>query len=120
MNQNYTYDQSLKIHNHLVALEKMIEEINQNDPPIKNTNMCLICMQSIINTVGTLETGNTRFACQHIYHRDCLSRYNINCCLMCKDTDNNASIVINNYHDSQVINEEQIKNLFTKISSRIQ
>ena len=115
VNQNYTYDQSLKIHNHLVALEKMIEEINQNDPPIKNTNVCLICMQSIINTVGTLETGNTRFACQHVYHRDCLSRYNINCCLMCKDTGENASIVINNYHDSQVINEEQIKNFIKNL-----
>jgi uncharacterized membrane protein YgcG len=115
VNQNYTYDQSLKIHNHLVALEKMIEEINQNDPPIKNTNMCLICMQSIINTVGTLETGNTRFACQHVYHKDCLSRYNIHCCLMCKDIDQNASIVINNYHDSQVVNEEQVKNFIKNL-----
>ena len=115
VNQNYTYDQSLKIHNHLVALEKMIEEINQNDPPIKNTNMCIICMQSIINTVGTLETGNTRFACQHVYHKDCLSRYNIHCCLMCKDIDQNASIVINNYHDSQVVNEEQVKNFIKNL-----
>ena len=115
VNQNYTYDQSLKIHNHLVALEKMIEEINQNDPPIKNTNMCIICMQSIINTVGTLETGNTRFACQHVYHRDCLSRYNINCCLMCKDIDQNSSIVVNNYHDSQVVNEEQVKNFIKNL-----
>ena len=115
VNQNYTYDQSLKIHNHLCALEKMIEEINQSNPPIKNTNICLICMQPIINTVGTVETGNTRFACQHVYHTDCLSRYNLHCCLMCKDINENASIIINNYHDSQVINEEQIKNFIKNL-----
>ena len=115
VNQNYTYDQSLKIHNHLVSLEKMIEEINQNDPPIKNTNLCLICMQPIINTVGTMETRNTRFGCQHVYHSDCLSRYNIHCCLMCKDTGGNASMVINNYHDTQVLNEEQVKNFIKNL-----
>ena len=115
VNQNYTYDQSLKIHNHLVALEKMIEEINQNDPPIKNTSLCLICMQPIINTVGTMETRNTRFGCQHVYHSDCLSRYNIHCCLMCKDTGENASMIVNNYHDTQVLNEEQVKNFIKNL-----
>ena len=117
VNQNYTYDQSLKIHNHLVALEKIIEEINQSNPPIKDTNMCLICMQQIINTVGTVETGNTRFACQHVYHTDCLSRYNLHCCLMCKGLNDNASVVINNYHDSQVINEEQVKNFIKNLQN---
>ena len=115
VNQNYTYDQSLKIHNHLVSLEKMIEEINQNDPPIKNTNLCLICMQPIINTVGTMETSNTRFGCQHVYHSDCLSRYNIHCCLMCKGTGENASMIVNNYHDTQVLNEEQVKNFIKNL-----
>ena len=117
VNQNYTYDQSLKIHNHLVALEKIIEEINQSNPPIKDTNMCLICMQQIINTVGTVETGNTRFACQHVYHTDCLSRYNLHCCLMCKGLNDNASTIINNYHDSQVINEEQVKNFIKNLQN---
>ena len=112
-----TYDQSLKIHNHLVSLEKIIEEIKQSDPPIKNTNICLICMQPIINTVGTLESANTRFACQHVYHRDCLSRYNINCCLMCRGiNDNNSTIIINNY-DSQVLNEEQVKNFIKNLQN---
>ena len=115
VNQNYTYDQSLKIHNHLVSLEKMIEEINQNDPPIKNTNLCLICMQPIINTVGTMETSHTRFGCQHVYHSDCLSRYNIHCCLMCKGTGENASMIVNNYHDTQVLNEEQVKNFIKNL-----
>ena len=117
VNQNYSYDQSLKIHNHLVALEKMIEEINQSNPPIKNTNICLICMQPIINTVGTVETGNTRFACQHVYHTDCLTRNNLQICLMCKDISDNASVTINNYHDSQVINEEQVKNFIKNLQS---
>jgi uncharacterized membrane protein YgcG len=119
VNQNYTYDQSLKIHNHLVALEKIIEEINQSNPPIKSTNLCLICMQSIINTVGTVESGNTRFACQHVYHSDCLSRFNLHVCLMCKDTSDseNASKVVNNYHDTQVINEEQVKNFIKNLQN---
>ena len=117
VNQNYTFDQSLKIHNHLVALEKIIEEINQSNPPIKNTNLCLICMQPIINTIGTVEAGNTRFACQHVYHTDCLSRYNLNICLMCKGKTDDASIIRNNYHDSQVINEEQVKNFIQNIQN---
>ena len=29
------FDESLKIHNHLVALEKIIEEIKRSQPPIK-------------------------------------------------------------------------------------
>ncbi len=117
VNQNYSFDQSVKIHNHLVALEKIIEEINQSNPPIKSTNLCLICMQQIINTVGTMETGNTRFACQHVYHTDCLSRFNLHICLMCKDTSDNASTVVNNYHDTQVINEEQVKNFIKNIQN---
>ena len=115
VNQNYSYDESLKIHNHLVALERMIEEINQSNPPIKNINICLICMQTINNTIGTIENGNTRFACQHVYHADCLSKYNLNCCLMCKDSNSNAYATLNNYHDSQVINEEQIKNFIKNL-----
>ena len=117
VNQNYTYDQSLKIHNHLVALEKIIEEINQSDPPIKNTNLCLICMQPIINTVGTVETGNTRFDCKHVYHTDCLSRNNLNMCLMCKGINDKCSVTINNYHDTQVINEEQVKNFIKNLQN---
>ena len=117
VNQNYTYDQSLKIHNHLVALEKIIEEINQSSPPIKNTNICLICMQPIFNSVGTVENGNTRYACQHVYHTDCLSRYNLTCCLMCKGINDNASVIINNYHDTQVINEEQVKNFIKNLQN---
>ena len=117
VNQNYSYDQSLKIHNHLVALEKIIQEINQSDPPIKNTNLCLICMQPIINTVGIVETGNTRFDCKHVYHTDCLSRNNLNMCLMCKDINDKASVTINNYHDTQVINEEQVKNFIKNLQS---
>ena len=116
VNQN-TYDQSLKIHNHLVALEKIIEEIKQSNPQIKNTNICLICMQPIINTVGTIETGNTRFACQHVYHSDCLSRFNLHCCLMCKGLDDNASTIINNYHDTQVLNEDQVKNFIKNLQN---
>ena len=74
-------------------------------------------MQQIINTVGTVETGNTRFACQHVYHTDCLSRYNLHCCLMCKGLNDNASTIINNYHDSQVINEEQVKNFIKNLQN---
>ena len=117
---NNNFDQSLKIHNHLVALEKLIEEIKRSYPPIKETNQCLICMQQIINTVGTSEIGNTRFACQHIYHTDCLSRYNLNSCLMCKDTKengNNASIKIQNLHDSQVLSEENVKEFIKNIQN---
>ena len=114
---NDNFDQSLKIHNHLVALEKIIEEIKRSNPPIKETNQCLICMQQIINTVGSSEIGNTRFACQHVYHTDCLSRYNINSCLMCKDTTDNASSKIPNFHDSQVLSEEQVKNFIKNIQN---
>ena len=117
VSQNYSYNQSLKIHNHLVALEKIIEEIKQSDLPIKNVNICLICMQPIINTVGTIETGNTRFACQHVYHSDCLSRYNLYSCLMCKGINENASIAIKNYDNFQVINEEQIKNFIKNLEN---
>ena len=116
-NNSNNFDQSLKIHNHLVALEKIIEEIKRSNPPLKETNQCLICMQQIINTVGTSEIGNTRFACQHIYHTDCLSRYNLNSCLMCKDTTDNASSKIPNYHDSQVLYEEQVKNFIKNIQN---
>ena len=116
-NTNNSFDQSLKIHNHLVALEKIIEEIRSSNPPIKETNQCLICMQQIINTVGTSEIGNTRFACQHIYHTDCLSRYNLNSCLMCKDTTDNASNRIQNLHDSQVLSEENVKNFIKNIQN---
>ena len=74
-------------------------------------------MQSIINTVGTIETGNTRFACQHVYHSDCLSRYNLYSCLMCKGINENASVTINNYDNFQVINEEQIKNFIKNLQN---
>ena len=114
-NFNNNYDESLKIHNHLVFLEKIIEEIKRNDPQIKETNQCLICMQPIINTVGTVEAGNTRFACQHVYHTSCLTKYNINSCLMCKDTASNASTIVPNYHDSQVLTEEQVKNFIKNL-----
>ena len=116
--QDNSYDQSLKIHNHLVALENIIKEINYSNPPIKNTNLCLICMQPIINTVGIVETANTRFLCQHVYHTDCLSRFNLKCCLMCKDINNNdATTVINNLYDTQVINEEQVKNFIKNLQN---
>ena len=114
---NSNFDQSLQIHNHLVALEKIIEEIKRNNPQIKETNQCLICMQPIINTVGTVETGNTRFACQHVYHSACLSKYNLNSCLMCKDIADNASVIVPNYHDSQVLSEEQVKNFIKNIQN---
>ena len=112
-----SYDQSLKIHNHLVALEKIIEEIKKSNPPIKETNQCLICMQAIINTIGAIETGNTRFACQHVYHTDCLSRYNLNSCLICNGITDNANVKIPNYHDSQVLSEEQIKNFIKNLQN---
>jgi hypothetical protein len=115
INQNYSFDQSLKIHNHLVTLEKIIEEIKSSTPPVKNTNLCLICIQPIINTVGTVENGNTRFGCGHVYHTDCLSRYNLNVCLMCKDVNDKASTTLNNYHDTQVLTEEQIKNFIKNL-----
>ena len=114
---NSNFDQSLQIHNHLTSLEKIIEEIKRSDPQIKETNQCLICMQPIINTVGTVETGNTRFACQHVYHSACLSKYNLNCCLMCKDIANNASVIVPNYHDTQVLSEEQVKNFIKNIQN---
>ena len=114
---NSNFDQSLQIHNHLVALEKIIEEIKRNNPQIKETNQCLICMQPIINTVGAVETGNTRFACQHVYHSSCLSKYNLNSCLMCKDIADNASVIVPNYHDSQVLSEEQVKNFIKNIQN---
>ena len=114
---NSNFDQSLQIHNHLVALEKIIEEIKRNNPQIKETNQCLICMQPIINTVGAVETGNTRFACQHVYHSACLSKYNLNSCLMCKDIADNASVIVPNYHDSQVLSEEQVKNFIKNIQN---
>ena len=116
-NIDSNFDQSLQIHNHLVALEKIIEEIKRSNPQIKETNQCLICMQPIINTVGAIETGNTRFACQHVYHTSCLSKYNLNCCLMCKDISNNASTIIANYHDSQILSEEQVKNFIKNIQN---
>ena len=111
------FDESLKIHNHLVALEKIIEEIKRSQPPIKETNQCLICMQPIINTVGAIESGNTRFSCQHVYHTACLNRYNLNICLMCKGISDNASVIIPNYHDSQVLSEEQVKNFIKNIQN---
>ena len=111
------FDESLKIHNHLVALEKIIEEIKRSQPPIKETNQCLICMQPIINTVGAIESGNTRFSCQHVYHTACLNRYNLNICLMCKGITDNASVIIPNYHDSQVLSEEQVKNFIKNIQN---
>ena len=114
---NDSYDQSLKIHNHLVTLEKIIEEIKTSNPQIKETNQCLICLQPIINTVGAIETGNTRFACQHVYHTNCLSRYNLNCCLMCKDITSNSSIIVANYHDTQVLSEEQVKNFIKNLQN---
>ena len=114
VNYDNNYNQSLIIHNHLNFLEKMISEIQQNDPQIKNTNLCLICMQPIINTVGTIELGNTRFGCQHVYHSNCLKRYNINECLMCPE-DVNSKVIIKNYYDSQVVNEENIKNLIKNL-----
>ena len=112
---NPNYDQSLQIHNHLVALEKILEEIKNSNPQIKETNQCLICMQPIINTVGAIETGNTRFGCQHVYHTNCLSRYNLNCCLMCKDISSNSSVIVANYHDNQVLTEEQVKNFIKNL-----
>ena len=112
---NNTYDEALKIHNHLSALERIIDEIKRSNPQIKETSQCLICMQPIINTIGAVETGNTRFACQHVYHTACLSKYNLNICLMCKGLSDNASQTIPNYHDSQVISEEQVKNFIKNI-----
>ena len=114
---NSNFDQSLQIHNHLVALEKIIEEIKRNNPQIKETNQCLICMQPIINTVGAVETGNTRFACQHVYHSACLSKYNLNSCLICNGITDNASVKIPNYHDSQVLSEEQVKNFIKNLQN---
>lgn len=112
---NNNFDEALKIHNHLNALERIIDEIKRSNPQIKETTQCLICMQPIINTIGAIETGNTRFQCQHVYHTACLSKYNLNICLMCKGISDNASQIIQNYHDSQVISEEQVKNFIKNI-----
>ena len=117
-NIDSNFDQSLQIHNHLVALEKIIEEIKRSQPPIKETNQCLICMQPIINTVGAIESGNTRFSCQHVYHTACLNRYNLNICLMCKGITDNSSVIIPNYHDSQVLSEEQVKNFIKNMNQK--
>ena len=108
INNDNNFNQSLIIHNHLTNLEKLINEIKQNDPPVKNIDICLICMQQITNT------DNTRFACQHVYHSNCLKKYNIDYCLMCPD-DVNSKIIIKNYYDSQVINEQNIKNLIKNL-----
>lgn len=131
------------IHNHISYLINLISTIKASSPPILSIEKCLLCLRGI--TTGSKQTQqiemnmipnnpvnlntnnyplepqsigdnvNTRFGCMHVYHSECLRKFNLGNCLMCPNKSND--IVVNNYN-SQVIDEQQIKNIivnFTKL-----
>lgn len=114
------------IHNHICFLLNIISMIRKSSPPILSIEKCLLCMRMItgrpiqyieMNNLTTLgqtpedqyvENGNTRFGCMHVYHSECLRKFNIGQCLMCKVKNDE---VINNNYNSEVVDENQIKSL---------
>lgn len=136
---------STQIHMHLCELEEMIKEIRKNSPPIISINKCLICMQTIDSnlpegnqykpqeiemtrmgqndmlisqpqyTQGFVDTENTRFACQHIYHNNCLQSHTLTCCLMCIGNVKSRETVPNTYF-TQVVNEGHIKTFIQNLN----
>ena len=110
-------EQVILIHNHLVDLEQLINEINQNSKKTISYNKCLICMKRIAIIKNLAETGNTRFNCHflHIYHTFCLNKYNLKFCLMCKDMDSNASKIKGGFSNSNLLNLEDVKNFIKNL-----
>ncbi len=62
------------------------------------------------------DPSNTRFACGHVYHSNCLSAHGIPNCLMCNDA-YNSSLKILNTNSTQLVDEYNIKKLMAKIDS---
>lgn len=104
-----------KIHMHLSFLEEIINQIRLNDPQMKTTDCCLICMQHILNTPGILESTTTRFGCQHLYHNTCLTRHNLNFCLMCEEQGDLCRSTQPNNYNTQVLYENNVKNFIKNL-----
>jgi len=60
------------------------------------------------------DPNNTRFACGHVYHSNCLGLHGIQYCLMCNDN-YNCSLKIHNTNNTQMVDEYNIKKLMSKI-----
>ena len=109
--------QVVLIHNHLAELKQIINEINQK----KNIEIsqCLICMKRIVLISNIPGYGITRFNCHflHAYHTYCLNKYNLKCCLMCKDINNDAYKIYTTttLFTSNHLNLEDIKNFFKNL-----
>lgn len=122
------------IHNHISYLLNLISTIKTSSPPILSIEKCLLCLRGITTGMKPIQqiemnmitnnpsntnnyppeqisigdNVNTRFSCMHVYHSECLRKFNLGNCLMCPNKSND--VVVNNYN-SQVIDEQQIKNI---------
>lgn len=118
------------IHNHICFLLNIISLIKKASPPILTIEKCLLCMRMIKQYIemanlqntnsqeDNVDSANVRFGCMHVYHSECIRKFNIGQCLMCKIK--NDEVISNNYN-SEVVDEGQIKNLivnFTKLYTR--
>jgi hypothetical protein len=127
------------INAHLHKLEHLLNEIKKNSPPVMSINICLICMQRIqfqnnFNNLSSTnndygysnnynmqnnliqnDTMNTRFVCGHVYHSHCLNSCNLNHCTMCSGN-SQASMTLPNSHDSQVVDENNVRNFIKDLN----
>jgi hypothetical protein len=124
---------------HLNKLEHLLNDIKKNSPPVMSINICLICMQriqfqnnlnnfstsnndygysnnySMQNTLIQNDCINTRYVCGHVYHSHCLNSCNLHNCTMCP-TNSQASMTMPNSHDSQVVDENNVKNFIKDLN----
>ena len=136
-----------QVYNHIKFLENILIQLKHENPQIISIDKCLICLNQIIilnnnnnlninkrqiemsnfgtpfgndnNNNSFFDKINVRFACGHIFHSECLRKYNLGKCLICINlNDGKCSEVIENKFNTQIIDENKIKNLiinFTKI-----
>lgn len=136
-NSSNNNNNSISVHlNYLISLLQQIKDAN---PPLLTIDHCLLCckgifcyrgndqpqyieMSKIIDNNYYTQQGNdmytkppvfdnvnSRFSCYHVYHVECLSKFNISYCPMCP-TSLNTNIIVNNYN-TQVVYEDHIRNL---------
>lgn len=72
------------------------------------------------NSFENEDNINTRFACNHVYHTDCLKANNIAYCMICSDDSNyqqrqNSLTIVPNKLTNQVVTEGDIKKFIQKL-----
>ena len=119
----YLNPQIITIDKCLICLKQIVINFNYNnyyqgqqiemynfDTPIGNYN------NNINNNF--YDKNNTRFSCGHIFHNECLRNYNLGKCIICFNNYSNGQCneVIENKTNTQVIDENNIKNFITNFN----